>query len=225
LNTAPPPQPIVILISGRGSNMHALIDRSRQRGAPYVVSHVFSDRANAPGLVTARDRKIPARALPGTKGVDRAAYDGALAAAIDEVTPSLIVLAGFMRILTPQFVRQFAGKILNIHPSLLPKYPGLDTHRRALEAGDKEHGATVHFVTAELDGGPRIIQARVAIAADDTEDSLAKRVLIQEHLIYPLAVSWFCEGRLRYQAGKALMDGRPLSEPIPYSDVEADSAP
>jgi phosphoribosylglycinamide formyltransferase 1 len=225
LTTAPPPQPIVILISGRGSNMHALIDRSRQRGAPYVVSHVFSDRAEAAGLVTARDRKIPERALPSIQGVDRAAYDRALAEAIDEVSPSLIVLAGFMRILTAQFVQRFVGKILNIHPSLLPKYPGLHTHRRAIEAGDQEHGATVHFVTEELDGGPRIIQARVAVASDDTEDSLAMRVLAQEHRIYPLAVSWFCEGRLRYQAGKALLDGRPLSEPIPYNDVEPDASP
>lgn len=205
--------------------MHALIDRSRQRGAPYVVSHVFSDRADAEGLVKARDRGIPVRALPSTEGIDRAAYDRALAEAIDAVSPSLIVLAGFMRILTAQFVQRFAGKILNIHPSLLPKYPGLHTHRRAIEAGDKEHGATVHFVTEELDGGPRIIQARVAVASDDTEDSLAARVLAQEHRIYPLAVSWFCEGRLRYQAGKALMDGRPLSEPIPYNVVDPDASP
>jgi phosphoribosylglycinamide formyltransferase 1 len=225
LNTAPPPQPIVILISGRGSNMHALLDRSRQRGAPYLVSHVFSDRADAAGLVTARNLNIPVRVLPGTKGVDRAAYDRALAEAIGEVSPSLIVLAGFMRILTAQFVQRFEGKILNIHPSLLPQHPGVHTHRRAIEAGDKEHGATVHFVTEELDGGPRIIQARVAVAADDTEDSLAMRVLAQEHRIYPLAVSWFSQGRLRYQAGKALMDGRPLSEPILYSDVEPERSP
>ncbi len=205
--------------------MHALIDRSRQRGAPYVVSQVFSDQADAPGLVAARDCEIPVRALPSAKGADRAAYDGALADAIDEVSPSLIVLAGFMRILTAQFVQRFAGKILNIHPSLLPKYPGLHTHRRAIEAGDKLHGATVHFVTEELDGGPRIIQARVAVTTDDTEDSLALRVLAQEHRIYPLAVSWFCEGRLRYQAGRALMDGRPLSEPIPYSDLKTYSPP
>jgi phosphoribosylglycinamide formyltransferase-1 len=165
------------------------------------------------------------RALPSTEGVDRAAYDRALAEAIDAVSPSLIVLAGFMRILTAQFVQRFAGKILNIHPSLLPKYPGLHTHRRAIEAGDKLHGATVHFVTEELDGGPRIIQARVAVAADDTEDSLALRVLAQEHRIYPLAVSWFCEGRLRYQTGNAQLDGRPLSEPIQYNDVEPDASP
>jgi len=200
--------------------MHALIERSRQRGAPYVVSQVFSDRADAAGLVTARDQGIPARALAGGKGVDRAAYDEALAEAIGELPPSLIVLAGFMRILTAQFVQRFAGKILNIHPSLLPKYPGLHTHRRVIEAGEMEHGATVHFVTEELDGGPRVIQARVAIAADDTEDSLGTRVLAQEHRIYPLAVGWFSEGRLRQEGGQAWLDGRPLIEPIRYSDIQ-----
>ena len=204
--------------------MNALIDRSRQRGAPYEVSHVFSDRADAKGLVSARDLGIAVRALPSTNGMDRAAYDAALAAAIAEVSPSLIVLAGFMRILTAEFVQRFEGKILNIHPSLLPKYAGLHTHRRALEAADSEHGATVHFVTEELDGGPRIIQARVAVAAGDTEESLAARVLAQEHRIYPLAVSWFCERRLRYQGGKAWLDGRPLSEPILYSDIARDQS-
>ena len=202
--------------------MHALIEHSRRRGAPYLVSHVFSDRADAKGLVSARDLGIPVRALPGSKDADRAAYDAVLADAIDAASPSLIVLAGFMRILTGQFVRRFEGRILNIHPSLLPKYPGLHTHRRVIEAADSEHGATVHFVTAELDGGPRIIQARIAVAADDTEDSLEERVLAQEHRIYPLAVSWFCERRLRYQAGKAWLDGRLLSEPILYGDTGPD---
>ena len=205
--------------------MHALIDRSRQSDAAYVVSHVFSDRTDASGLASARGLGIPGRALASAKGADRAAYDRALAEAIGEVSPSLIVLAGFMRILTPQFVQRFEGKILNIHPSLLPKYPGLHTHRRAIEAGDQAHGATVHFVTAELDRGPRIIQARVAVAAGDTEDSLAMRVLAQEHRIYPLAVNWFCQGRLRYQAGQAVLDGKPLSEPIQLSDLEPDRAP
>ena len=205
--------------------MHALIERSRQSDASYVVSQVFSDRADALGLASALSLGIPGRALASTKDADRAAYDRALAEAIGEVSPSLIVLAGFMRILTPQFVQRFEGKILNIHPSLLPKYPGLHTHRRALEAGDKEHGATVHFVTAELDGGPRILQARVAVAAGDTEDSLAMRVLPQEHRIYPLAVNWFCQGRLRYQAGQALVDGKALNEPILYRGLEPDRAP
>ncbi len=204
--------------------MRALIEHSRRRASPYVVSQVFSDRAEAGGLGLARGLQIPARALPGTKGADRGAYDGVLAEAIGELSPSLVVLAGFMRILSARFVQRFSGRILNIHPSLLPKYPGLHTHRRAIEAGDKEHGATVHFVTDQLDRGPRIIQARVAIAADDTEASLGARVLDQEHRIYPLAVSWFCEGRLRYEAGQAWMDGQPLSEPIRLSDIEPEGS-
>jgi phosphoribosylglycinamide formyltransferase-1 len=130
-----------------------------------------------------------------------------------------------MRILTPRFVQRFTGRILNIHPSLLPKYPGLHTHRRAIEAGDREHGATVHFVTEELDRGPRIIQAQVAVAADDTEATLGERVLAQEHRIYPLAVSWHSAGRLRYQAGQAWLDGRPLSEPVRFSGIESDRSP
>jgi phosphoribosylglycinamide formyltransferase 1 len=202
--------------------MDALIEHSRRRGAPCVVSHVFSDRADAKGLVSARDHGIPVRALPGSKAADRAAYDAALADAIDETSPSLIVLAGFMRILTARFVQHFEGRILNIHPSLLPKYPGLHTHRRVIEAADSEHGATVHFVTAELDGGPRVIQARIAVTADDTEGSLEERILAEEHRIYPLAVSWFCERRLRCQAGKVWLDGRLLSEPLLYSDVGPD---
>jgi len=204
--------------------MQALIERSRRPGAAYVVSHVFSDRADAAGLNTARDLGIPARALPCRKDADRTAYDVALAGAIAECSPSLIALAGFMRILTAQFLQRFEGKILNIHPSLLPKYPGLHTHRRAIEAGDTEHGATVHFVTEELDGGPRIIQARIALGAEDTEDSLGARVLAEEHRIYPLAVSWFSEGRLRVTAGMAWMDGRPLSEPIRYGGIESDKS-
>jgi phosphoribosylglycinamide formyltransferase-1 len=132
----------------------------------------------------------------------------------------LIVLAGFMRILSAQFVSRFAGRILNIHPSLLPKHPGLHTHRRVLQAHDPQHGATVHFVTEELDGGPPIIQARVAVTADDNEASLAARVQAEEHRIYPLAVRWFCEGRLRYDAGHAWLDGRILREPVLFTGAE-----
>jgi phosphoribosylglycinamide formyltransferase 1 len=132
----------------------------------------------------------------------------------------LIVLAGFMRILSAQFVRDFAGKILNIHPSLLPKFPGLHTHRRALEAHEPEHGATVHFVTEQLDGGPGVIQARIAVTANDDEATLAARVQAQEHRIYPVAVRWFCEGRLRYDAGCAWLDGRLLREPVLFTGTE-----
>ena len=211
---------VVILISGRGSNMRSLIEHSRDPGAPYTVCRVFSDKSDAAGLELARGLGVPAQALPAAKTTDRAAYDRALAAAIQVYSPSLIVLAGFMRILSARFVRDFAGKILNIHPSLLPKFPGLHTHRRALEAHESEHGATVHFVTERLDCGPGIIQARVAVAADDDEASLAARVQAREHRIYPVAVRWFCEGRLRYDAGCAWLDGRLLREPVQFSGAE-----
>jgi phosphoribosylglycinamide formyltransferase-1 len=213
-------QSIVILISGRGSNMQALIERSRDADAPYSVSKVLSDKTEAAGLRTARDLGIAAQALPAAKPPDSAAYDRALAAEIDQCSPSLIVLAGFMRILSVQFVNHFAGKILNIHPSLLPRYPGLHTHRRVLEAHEPQHGATVHFVTTELDGGPPVIQARVAVAADDDEASLAARVQAEEHRIYPLAVRWFCEGRLRCDEEHAWLDGRMLREPVQFTGTE-----
>jgi phosphoribosylglycinamide formyltransferase 1 len=200
--------------------MRALVEHSRDAGAAYTVSKVFSDRPDAAGLELARSLGIPAQALDGAKTADRAAYDRALAAAIEYCSPSLIVLAGFMRILSPQFLTGFPGKILNIHPSLLPKYAGLHTHRRALEAREPEHGATVHFVTEELDGGPPIIQARVAVRADDDEASLAARVQAQEHRIYPLAVRWYCEGRLRYDGVQAWLDGRALREPVQFTGAE-----
>jgi phosphoribosylglycinamide formyltransferase 1 len=215
-----PREPIVVLISGRGSNMRALIERSRDPASAYTVRKVFSDRADAAGLEVARALGIPAQALPAAAATDRADYDLALAAAVGESSPALIVLAGFMRILSAQFVAKFAGRMLNIHPSLLPKYPGLHTHRRALEAREAQHGATVHFVTEQLDGGPAVIQARVAVAADDDEASLAARVQVLEHRIYPVAVHWFCEGRLRCDAGQALLDGLPLREPVQYADPE-----
>ncbi len=196
--------------------MRALIEHSR--GAAYTIAEVISDKADAPGLTAARDLGVATRALPATKTVAREAYDLDLAAAIAERSPALIVLAGFMRILSAPFVQRFAGRILNIHPSLLPKYPGLHTHRRAIEAHDAEHGATVHFVTEQLDGGPRIIQSRVRIAPRESEIELSERVLEQEHRIYPMAVNWFCEGRLRCEAGRAWLDGRPLSEPVQITD-------
>jgi phosphoribosylglycinamide formyltransferase 1 len=224
LNSEPPRRPIVILISGRGSNMRALIEQSREAGAPYAVSKVISDKPDAAGLRVARDLGVPAQSLPAGKAADRAAYDAALAAAISECAPALVVLAGFMRILSGQFVAEFAGRILNIHPSLLPKFPGLHTHRRALEANEPQHGATVHFVTDELDGGPSVVQARVAVAPGDDEASLAARVQAREHRIYPLAVRWFCEGRLRYDAGQAWLDGLALHEPVQYLDPEQQSS-
>jgi phosphoribosylglycinamide formyltransferase-1 len=220
LNSEPLRKPIVVLISGRGSNMRALIEQSRSPDAPYTVCKVFSDKADAAGLEAARVLGVPAQALIADKQADRAAYDRALADAIRGCAPSLIVLAGYMRILTAPFVADFAGRILNIHPSLLPKYPGLHTHRRALEARESEHGATVHFVTEQLDGGPPVIQARVAVAAGDDEASLAARVQVQEHRIYPLAVRWYCEGRLRYDSGQAWLDGQPLTRPVQFTDPD-----
>jgi phosphoribosylglycinamide formyltransferase-1 len=200
--------------------MRTLIEQSLEPGAPYTVCRVFSDKPDAGGLELARNLGVPAQALVPAAAADRSVYDRSLAAAIQIYSPTLIVLAGFMRILSAQFVRSFAGKILNIHPSLLPKFPGLHTHRRALEAKEPEHGATVHFVTERLDGGPPIIQARVAVKPDDDEATLAARVQAQEHRIYPLAVRWFCEGRLRYEAGCAWLDGRLLREPVQLSGAE-----
>jgi phosphoribosylglycinamide formyltransferase-1 len=182
---------------------------------------VLSDKPAAAGLALARDLGIAAAAVPASAGTTgnpsaRAAYDRSLAAAIDECAPALIVLAGFMRILSPEFVNRYAGRMLNIHPSLLPKYPGLHTHRTVLAAGDAVHGATVHFVTEELDGGPSIIQATVKVRPDDDEAALAARVQAEEHHIYPLAVGWYCEGRLRCREGRAWLDGKALDVPVQY---------
>jgi phosphoribosylglycinamide formyltransferase-1 len=184
---------IVILISGRGSNMEALL----RAELPASVCAAISNVADAPGLAKARAHGIATAVLDHRAYPDRAAFDRALAAEIDRHSPDLVLLAGFMRVLTDEFVVRYAGRLLNIHPSLLPAFPGLHTHRRALEAGVRIHGCTVHFVTPELDHGPTVIQAAVPVAADDTEETLAERVLAQEHVIYPRAVKWFCEGRLR----------------------------
>jgi phosphoribosylglycinamide formyltransferase-1 len=221
LNSAPPRASIVILISGRGGNMRALIEHSRRADASYAVSRVFSDNPDAAGLEVARSFGISAEAVAPKDKSDRAAYDRLLSRTIEACSPSLVVLAGFMRILSAPFVQDFAGRILNIHPSLLPKYPGLHTHRRALEAHDAEHGATVHFVTEQLDGGPPIIQGRVRVEGGDDEASLAARVQAEEHRIYPIAVRWFCEGRLRCIDGRAWLDGRMLRDPVQHADSES----
>ncbi len=199
--------------------MLALIERSRLADSAYTVGAVFSDRADAGGIAAARDLGVTAATLPPDKLTGREAYDSRLAEAIREHEPTVVVLAGFMRILSAQFLAVFPGRILNIHPSLLPKYPGLHTHRRALEAKDTQHGATVHFVTAQLDAGPAIIQGRVQVAPHDTEASLAARVQAQEHRIYPMAVQWFCQGRLRCLDGQAWLDGHTLREPVQCEDL------
>jgi phosphoribosylglycinamide formyltransferase-1 len=184
---------IVILISGRGSNMEALLDAN----LPARVAAVISNEPGARGLDIARRRNLATAVVDHRAFGDRAAFDAALAKEIDRHAPDLVLLAGFMRILTAGFVRAYDGRLLNIHPSLLPAFPGLETHRRALQAGVRIHGCTVHFVTADLDHGPIVIQAAVPVLPDDTEETLAARVLKEEHRIYPQAIRWFCEGRLR----------------------------
>jgi phosphoribosylglycinamide formyltransferase-1 len=214
------PAPIVVLISGRGSNMRALVERSGDPAMGYHVAAVVADQPEAGGLAIARDLGVPAQLVAADKSIARARYDEQLAATIERYAPTLIALAGFMRILSPEFVDRYAGRILNIHPALLPKYPGLHTHQRALDAGDEQHGATVHFVTAELDAGPAVIQARVRVEPGDDVQSLSARVQVLEHRIYPIAVRWFCTGRLRYAEGRAWLDGAPLGSPVMYGGAE-----
>ncbi|MDR3299044.1 MAG: phosphoribosylglycinamide formyltransferase [Candidatus Accumulibacter sp.] len=197
---------MVILISGRGSNMAALLDAVGEAAFPARVAAVLCNRPHAPGLEIAAARGIPARVVDHTRYPERAAFDAALAEAIDAWTPDLVALAGFMRILGDDFVARYAGRLINIHPSLLPAFPGLRTHQRALDAGVRIHGCTAHFVTPALDHGPIIAQAAVPVLDGDDADSLAARVLIQEHRLYPLVVRWFAEGRLRVVDGRVALD-------------------
>lgn len=197
---------VVVLISGSGSNLQALID-SLGADNPVRICAVVSNRADAFGLQRAQAVGIATHVVQHKDFADREAFDAALMELIDTHQPELVVLAGFMRILTSGFVRHYQGRLLNIHPSLLPKYKGLDTHRRALEAGDREHGCSVHFVTEELDGGPVAIQAAFTVEADERIDKLTDRVHAAEHIIYPLAVRWFAEGRLRLAEQGAMLDG------------------
>ncbi|QGZ31903.1 phosphoribosylglycinamide formyltransferase [Stutzerimonas stutzeri] len=203
------PSNVVVLISGSGSNLQALID-SLGEDNPVRISAVVSNRAEAFGLQRAQAAGIATHVVVHKDFADREAFDAALMSIIDTYQPQLVVLAGFMRILTPAFVRHYQGRLLNIHPSLLPKHKGLDTHRRALEAGDREHGCSVHFVTEELDGGPVAVQATFTIEAGDRIDTLTERVHAAEHMIYPLAVRWFAEGRLRLGEQGAMLDDKPL---------------
>ncbi|MCC7184567.1 MAG: phosphoribosylglycinamide formyltransferase [Rhodocyclaceae bacterium] len=199
---------VVILISGRGSNMRAIAEAA----IPMRIAAVISNRPDANGLEYAARCDIATAVLDHRGFSSREAFDAALAAKIDEYAPDLVVLAGFMRILTDGFVRRFEGRLMNIHPSLLPAYPGLHTHRRALEQGVKLHGCTVHFVTAQLDHGPIIVQAAVPVLPGDDEDRLAERVLRQEHRIYPLAVRWFTEDRLSIEDGIVRVKGADASQ-------------
>ncbi|MGL4754015.1 MAG: phosphoribosylglycinamide formyltransferase [Aeromonadaceae bacterium] len=200
----------VVLISGNGSNLQALIDACASGRIKGQLVGVLSNKAEAYGLVRAKQAGIPTQVLSNADFASREAYDAALIAALQCWQPDLLVMAGFMRILTPAFVQHFAGRMLNIHPSLLPKYQGVKTHARAIAAGDSEHGASVHFVTEELDGGPVVLQAKVPIFEDDSVDELAERVLTQEHQIYPLVINWFCLGRLKMENNQAWLDNHCL---------------
>jgi phosphoribosylglycinamide formyltransferase-1 len=201
---------IVVLISGNGSNLQAIIDACKQKKINGTLRAVFSNKADAFGLERAREAGIAAHALSASQFASREAFDRELVQEIDAYAPDVVVLAGYMRILSPAFVAHYAGRLLNIHPSLLPKYPGLDTHRQVLENGDAEHGTSVHFVTDELDGGPVILQAKVPVFEGDSEEDVTARVQAQEHAIYPLVVSWFVDGRLAMRDGTAWLDGSPL---------------
>jgi len=205
---------IVVLISGGGTNLQALIDAAQQQSLGGRIVGVISNRGDAGGLERAHLAGIATGVLSHRDYDSREDFDAALQQLIDDFRPDLVVLAGFMRILTTDFVNHYLGRLVNIHPSLLPAYPGLHTHQRALKAGDREHGTTVHFVTPELDGGPPVIQGRVPVLDDDTPETLAARVLTQEHRIYPAAVRWFCTGRLCLTPAGAELDGQTLTAPV-----------
>jgi phosphoribosylglycinamide formyltransferase-1 len=192
----------------------ATIARACLQNRLAAVAVVISDRPGVAGITTAQDLGIETHVVSWKSAADRAAFELTLGQCIDAYTPDLVVLAGFMRVLSGPFVERYAGRMLNIHPSLLPKYTGLHTHRRALEAGDTAHGASVHFVTPELDGGPVILQARIPVNAGDTEATLSARVQATEHVIYPRVIEWIAEGRLEWNGGRPLLDGKALHEPV-----------
>jgi phosphoribosylglycinamide formyltransferase 1 len=208
------PQRLAILISGRGSNMVAIARACAEGRINARVAAVLSERPGAAGLDAAHALGIEAGVVPWPGNAERLRFERDLETALAAAQPDLIVLAGFMRILSQQFVESRAGRILNIHPSLLPKYRGLHTHRRVLEAGDPVHGASVHFVTAELDGGPLILQSSVAVRAGDTEDTLSARVQATEHIIYPRVIGWLADGRLEWRDDQPWLDGKPLAAPV-----------
>lgn len=197
---------IIVLVSGNGSNLQAIINACQNNLINGKIVAVISNKPDVYSLIRAKQANIPSHVINHKEFASREAFDHQLQLQIEQYQPDLIVLAGYMRILTPHFVQHYSGKMLNIHPSLLPKYPGLNTHRRAMEAGDKEHGTTVHFVTDELDGGPIILQAKVPIFDNDEEQDIVERVLAQEHQIYPLVIKWFCDDRLSMINGRAYLD-------------------
>lgn len=200
---------VVVLVSGRGSNLQAIIDAVRDDRLPAEIRAVISSEPGAPALARARTAGIPVHVINHRDFPAREQFDQALMRRIDAYQPQLVVLAGFMRILGKDFIVHYSGRLINIHPSLLPAFPGLNTHARALQSGATSHGASVHFVTHEVDGGPVIIQAAVPVLPDDTPDILAERVLGEEHRIYPLAIRWFLDGRLSVEHGRVLLNGKP----------------
>lgn len=206
------PLRVVVLISGSGSNLQALIDGIASGELPIEIVAAISNRPEVMGLVRASNAGIPTLVLDHKNYATREAFDGELMRTIDAYNPGLVVLAGFMRILTPAFTEHYLGRMLNIHPSLLPKFQGLHTHQRAIDAGESHHGVSVHFVTAELDGGPVVIQARVPVLPSDDAGLLAKRVQKQEHVIYLMAVKWFADGKLKMVDGKAMLNDELLTE-------------
>ena len=199
---------LVVLISGSGSNLQSIIDNIKAGILKAEIAAVISNIENVKGLQRAIDHGIPAITLPHKDFADRESFDQELQHTIDSYDPDLIILAGFMRILTSGIAKHFKGRMLNIHPSLLPKYPGLHTHQRALDAGDKEHGTSIHFVTEELDGGPLVYQQKFPIEPDDTADSLFNKVQNLEHQMYPKVIGWFCDGRLKLEQGEVILDGK-----------------
>jgi phosphoribosylglycinamide formyltransferase-1 len=205
---------IVILISGSGTNLQAIIDAVANGQIKATIAAVISNRPNAKGLQRAQRAHINTVVVDQSQYEDRATYDNALISAIDKYKPDLVVLAGFMRILSEKFINHYPDAILNIHPSLLPEFKGLHTHRRAIEASKPTHGASVHFVSNELDSGPVVIQAEVSVLPEDNEETLAARVLQQEHIIYPMAIAWYIDGRLALNGNKILLDNRIMNGPV-----------
>lgn len=210
------PASLVVLISGSGSNLQAIIDQCADKHINASICRVISNKADVKGLARAEAAGITTQVIDHTQYADRETFDAALIEVIDQCKPDLVVLAGFMRILTEGFVTHFKGRLINIHPSLLPKHQGLNTHQRAIDAGDSEAGASVHFVTEELDGGPVIAQAKVPVEANDTAETLAKRVLTVEHSIFPAVIGWVADKRLHLENNQIVFDQQTLSSPIQW---------
>lgn len=208
------PLRVAVMISGRGTNMAAIARACGHGQIPATIVAVITDRGEASGIPLARDLGLEIEIVPHRAHVERASFENALSATLERHRPDLVALAGFMRILSPGFVRTWAGRMLNVHPALLPRHRGLDTHRRVLEAGETEHGASVYYVTPEVDGGPVILQSRLRVSSTDTVETLSARVQASEHSIYPRTIGWIAEGRLVWREGTPVLDGRELAQPI-----------